>query len=89
MKEEEKIEQLLQDTNKLEAAIEAIIQQYPSKQALMESKIPHIEKLKILQLLNYYMFSSEFLLSKRIFDGSTPNGIGQLLVQIRESERKI
>ena len=41
----------------------------------MQSEIPEIEKLKILQLMNYFMFSSEFLLSKRQFGAQAPSGM--------------
>ena len=65
MKEEELLDQLLKDSDDLEKRITQIIEKYPSREKLMKADIPEIEKLKIVQLMNYYMFSSEFLLSKR------------------------
>lgn len=89
MKEEELLDQLLKDSDDLEKRITQIIEKYPSREKLMKADIPEIEKLQIVQLMNYYMFSSEFLLSKRQFDKPAPSGMSQLLAQIRECEKKL
>lgn len=65
MKEEELLDQLLKDSDDLEKKITEITAKYPSREQLMKADIPETEKLQIVQLMNYYMFSSEFLLSKR------------------------